>query len=161
MPKYRLLSQEELIEFEKEFVQYLVVNGIDAQNWEQIKKSDLAKAEEIIDLFSDVVFEKVMRTTQFLVHIINETLLSFHYGEDNAELILLKHKTKNAFDWSDSENVINCLQNEPDMFYIEHQVKQYKENREKELFKLIESGCTIDDGKIFGKLKLYLNTRSN
>ena len=66
MAKYRLLTAEELELFEKEFIDYLVVNGITADDWEKIKSEDQFKAEQIMALFSDVVFEKIMRQTQFL-----------------------------------------------------------------------------------------------
>ena len=39
MPKYRLLTQDELNELEHEFINYLVLNGITAEDWEDIKKS--------------------------------------------------------------------------------------------------------------------------
>lgn len=37
--KYRRLTAEELSGLEKEFVHYLIINGIDAQEWEKLKAS--------------------------------------------------------------------------------------------------------------------------
>ena len=66
MAKYRLLTIEELQEMEKEFVDYLILNGIYSDDWVSLKNDDPDKVQKIIHLFSDVVFENIMRKTQFL-----------------------------------------------------------------------------------------------
>ena len=66
MAKYRLLTIEELKELENEFVEYLVLFGITADEWGKIKYDEPEKADSTIRLFSDVVFEKIMRKTQYL-----------------------------------------------------------------------------------------------
>jgi hypothetical protein len=66
MAKYRVLSLEELKELEKEFIEYLVLNGIEANDWDRLKRDLPQDAEKVIELFSDVVFEKIMRDTRFL-----------------------------------------------------------------------------------------------
>ena len=48
MAKYRLLSSDELKALEKEFVEYLVVNGITADEWERLKKEENDKAKDPI-----------------------------------------------------------------------------------------------------------------
>jgi len=60
MPKYRILSSEELELLEKEFIEFLVINGITADEWQKIKASEPEKTKKFIELFSDVVFEKLM-----------------------------------------------------------------------------------------------------
>ena len=40
MPKYRLLTKEELVQFDKEFIEYLVVNGITGEEWKQLKENE-------------------------------------------------------------------------------------------------------------------------
>ena len=45
--KYRRLTIEELQNLEKEFISFLVVNGIPSEDWEQIKK-DEAKSQGLI-----------------------------------------------------------------------------------------------------------------
>lgn len=65
MAKYRLLTIEELKELENEFVEFLVLVGITADDWVKIKCEKPDKADSMITLFSDVVFEKIMRKTQF------------------------------------------------------------------------------------------------
>ena len=64
--KYKRLSIEQLKELEKEFVDFLVVNGILAEDWLKLKETDPDKAEQMVDLFSDVVFEGILRKTDFI-----------------------------------------------------------------------------------------------
>jgi len=49
MPTYRALSLDELKLFEKEFTEYLAINGIDAELWKKIKETDEEKVHKIID----------------------------------------------------------------------------------------------------------------
>ena len=64
--KYRRLTLEELKPLENEFIDFLVVNGVIADDWEQLLANDVEKSNQIIDAFSEVVFEGIMRKTQFL-----------------------------------------------------------------------------------------------
>ena len=58
--KFRRLTNEELQELEKEFVQFLVSNTVTADDWEKIKEDNPERAEGLIEIFSDIVFEKVI-----------------------------------------------------------------------------------------------------
>ena len=90
MPKYRNLTPDELKSLEKDFIKYLIVNGIDAAEWAKIQDQDSTKAEEITELFSDVVFEKVLRQATYLRHQTLDSLHCFHYQEKQAVMIGLK-----------------------------------------------------------------------
>lgn len=150
MAKYRLLTKIELKELEKEFIQYLIMNSITADDWQKLKKEDAARAEEITDLFSDVVFEKILRTAQFLklltpkymncMQCLNEkiVLYSLKVQSDNVNLIELDN-------WSDIKA------NEVEIIYGE---KKYTESREIDMFNLILEGAEITDGKWFKQLSL-------
>ena len=58
--KYRRLTLEELEPLENEFIDFLVVNGIIADDWRHLLAHDLEKSNQIIDAFSEVVFEGIM-----------------------------------------------------------------------------------------------------
>ena len=63
---YRRLSTEELESLEKEFVEFLVVNGITAPDWEKMKNDSQENSNQMIELFSEVVFEGIFRKAKFL-----------------------------------------------------------------------------------------------
>ena len=49
--KYRRLTLEELKPLENEFIDFLVVNGVIADDWEQLLANDVEKSNQIIDAF--------------------------------------------------------------------------------------------------------------
>ncbi len=146
-PKYRQLSSEELQLLEKDFIDFLVVNGITADDWIGIKKEDTDKAHKLLMLFSDVVFEKMMRKTEYLVKRMGNVLMCFHYGEKEATLLLVENLSVDVklseLDPKDIDQTI---------LTISKQSKAYNKQREIELFQMIERGAEISDGKLFSKL---------
>ncbi len=161
MPKYRLLTTEELTEFEKEFIDYLIVNGIDADSWEKLKVEKPEEASKIVELFSDVVFEKILRKAKYLVFINRAYHYSFHYGEEKAELIILKFQdSEYSSDPSNLNAIMEFLSRNQTSIDFQMQTKAYKKTRELELFEMIESGCIIEDGGIF-QFCAKLNKNSN
>ena len=72
--KYKRLSKEDLSHLEKEFVNYLASAQITAPDWEKIKTEEKEKAEELIDVFSDMVYDKVVTNIKFLEFRDNKTL---------------------------------------------------------------------------------------
>jgi len=124
--KYVRLSKNELIELEKEFVDFLVVNGITAQDWVAIKENEPLNADEIINQFSDVVWESILRSTQYLNKIEEESAYYFKCDKDEISL----RKVAKA---GTSTELYSAT-------------KSFKKVREEEMFEMIQNGCTISDG---------------
>jgi phenolic acid decarboxylase len=129
MPKYRLLTADELHVLKKEFIDFLVVNGIAANDWEKIKKEDISKAEKTIELFSDVVLEGSLRKIKYLKKIEKTTMYFFRFDEEEAHLILLEQNQETQ--------------------QVKKSSKKYQKSREEELFKMLNSGCEIDEKELF------------
>lgn len=150
MTKYRLLNNEELKSFEDEFVKYLVVNGIDADLWKKMLAENKTQAQQIVDLFSDVVFEKIMRQAKFLVikrasyiqaiQCLDEKMIMVAISTNNKEIDMT------TMDFSSLSNFED--------FHIHKAEKTYQKERGKELFDLTELGYYISDGKLFKALIL-------
>lgn len=149
MAKYRLLSDEELKELEEDFVKYLVVNGIDAEQWEQLKQNDADKALRIVDLFSDVVFEKILREILFLDFHSSAYFQSIQCLENKMITVAVERKDPSTDLLNVDLNSISL-----DDVNIYRGEKKYVENREKELFELIQKGYQINQGDIFKQLIL-------
>jgi len=161
MAQYRLLSKEELQSFEKEFIEYLILNGIDASAWAKMKNEAPQKAEAVVDLFSDVVFEKVLRITSYVIKILENKIFAFYYGTDEAELIVLDYIGSSDLKLEGTEILIERIKLNPGEFELTYQIKTYQQERELELFQLMESGCELSDGELFNALKAYQLERSN
>ena len=150
MTKYRLLNNEELQNFEDEFVKYLVVNGITADDWKKLLEDQPESAQKIIDMFSEVVFEKVMRQAKFLqvkrktyiqsIQCLEDKMIMVALSTKKPELDLTKLDWANITDYSD--------------FDIHTAEKDYKEDRQKELFELTEIGYYLSDGELYKALML-------
>lgn len=145
--KYRRLNQEELQYLEQEFVEFLVVNGIVASEWEVIKQQEPEKAESIIEQFSDVVFEGNLRKIKFIEHRSKHKILCFQCNENNITL----------FGLESDKDLSNSTINPQELLKgskIYTQTKNYDTFREQELFKMLSEGCEISDGTFFKTLAL-------
>lgn len=154
MPKYTRLSPSELKELEKEFIEFLVINGITADDWVRLKENDIEKADKIIDHFSDVIWEGVLRKTTFLETRSQQEIMTFQCLEDKLILMALKIDDP-SIDLTTQEGIHQVQQSLPEtkMFTQE---KTYQSNRERELFNMIQNGCTYSDGKLFKTIALAL-----
>jgi hypothetical protein len=156
MPTYRLLTLEELTELEKEFVEYLVLNGITAEDWVKMKTKDKEGAERIIELFSDVVFEGIMRNVIFLEYRAGNFIHAFQCLADKLVLVAMESEDDSAVNFLDPAFIEASTINPPDKLIIRTTSKPYSKTRERELFDMIQAGCTISDGGLFKALCLKL-----
>jgi hypothetical protein len=151
--KYRRLASTELNELEKEFVEYLVVNGISAGEWVRLKKDNLKKADRIIDLFSDVVFEGVFRKAKFLEHISADRMLTFQALSNKIIMVGIEDSTS-RLDFTKKEILLELQKSIPRGIKIFKQEKDYQKQREVELFDMVQNGAQISDGSLFKQLSL-------
>ena len=128
--KFKPLSKEDLNQLEKDFIDFLVINGITADDWVQLKDKDASAAEKVIHQFSDVVWEQTLRTTKYLVKRESSKVYCFYCGENEIALKLLD-RTNNS---------------------LKQTKKNYAKTRELELFEMIEKGCEIDAEALYEKL---------
>lgn len=155
-PKYRALTQDELGGLEKEFVDYLIVNGITADDWVKIKDEEKDKAEDIIVLFSDVVFEGVMRKVKFLEFREKSDLKAFQCLEEKIILVGMMSENREV-DFTENEYLETAAQNPPGGVKVYTTEKPYSKVRELELFEMIQAGCSISDGRVFKALLMAMN----
>lgn len=125
--KYERVSQEELHKLDKEFIDFLVVNGITAKDWINLKENEPLVANEIIDQFSDVVWESILRSTSYLQKIEKNNAYYFKCDKNTIHLIMV----------DDTSNLKKSTE------------KKYTKTRELEMFEMIKKGCQISDGKYF------------
>jgi len=149
--KYRRLSSEELSELEKEFIDFLIINGITADVWVDLKAADKEKADSIIDSFSDVVFEGILRKTQYLDFVTPKSVKSFQCLANEIILVGVDSDKSSGIDFTknDWQSNFNDLK-------IYNSSKQYKGAREEELFNMIQNGASISNGELFKQLCLGL-----
>jgi hypothetical protein len=148
--KYTRLSLHDLKDLEKEFVEFLVINGIAADEWERLKKSDKEKVEKVIDHFSDVIWEGVLRKTEMVEHRRQEKLTVCRVK--NGELMtLLIRSSDNELDFTKQEDLDQVL-----LDVNKHEVNLRKDKFEKpdteQLFELMQVGFYITKNPAYLKL---------
>lgn len=154
LPKYRILNSEELQTLEKEFVDFLVVNGITAPDWQIMKERQKTEAEQMLVLFSDVVFEGIMRGTQFLEYWEPSGIKTFHCQQSDIVLVGVEAKPGTTFNFMQTP-MQEIFKSSSDLSVYESR-KHYTKVREVEIFEMMQQGCQRTDGSLYKKFCLLL-----
>jgi len=151
--KYRLLTSEELKELEPEFINFLAANHVTASDWLQLKTENIQKAERLIEIFSDIVLEKVLLKIDYLEIREEKNLLIFNFKEEKIILIGIAVKENSTLDLSNTASIasiaLNPERTEEERLTIFKTEKDYQKARPEEVFKLVQQGGFITDEKLF------------
>lgn len=138
--KYRLLSQEEQQYFDEDFKYFLIANGVKNEEWLEMNETSPKKAEELVGMFSDAVLDIVYKKIQYLEHRTKDSCMIFHFKDDAIELISLSAQNP-KLDLSTPESIHHALQKHANDIQLFKTQKNYNEEREMEIHRMIESGC--------------------
>jgi len=152
MAKYRILSLEELKELEKEFINFLILNGIDAKQWEGIKAFDVSMADELIVTFSDFVFESIFKKATYIEQRSSKSLRIFKFNKQDMLEVGLSIPLESDGDFTKENWVKSALENPPSYLKTYSRAREYTEGREKEMFALTSNGAVITDERLFDVL---------
>ncbi|APZ47580.1 hypothetical protein BW723_15375 [Polaribacter reichenbachii] len=154
--KYRQLTKEQFESLHSEFAHFLATQSIDAKEWNLIKKDKPEVAEEEMNIFSDIVWDDVLKKTNYLEHFSETSVNLFKCGEEEIQRIAIKVNwdinllKQEGFEWL----MKNPLDNSVDIFKGS---KPYNNKRNKEVFDLIEKGSSISKGEIFEYFNQLIN----
>ena len=156
MVRFKCLSSEELAVLEKQFVSFLAAQSILAPDWVKIKASDPVQAQEIIEDFSNMVYESVMSDTKHLELKTSHTLYCYQCLSDRFVLIALEIDKSLDVDLRnmDLKNVKDVVSSAQMHVYTTE--KPYTKEKADEVFGMMEMGCEITDGRMFKVLGLML-----
>lgn len=153
--KYRRLDKEELEELEQEFIKFLAVNTVTADDWAKIQKEDQEKHDDLLDTFSDMVMEKALKNIKFLEHRSESNLMLFKC-EENEMILTGIHLTKDiGVNFNDQESVNKLLSSDAiDDGLLSHfsSIKNYTKQREEEVFELTTTGCLVVTEEYYNNL---------
>ena len=150
--KYKRLNNEELKVLEKEFVNFLSSMQITGPDWERMKKNEAGKAEELILVFSDVVYEKVLTKIKFLEYRDVKTLNIFKCMDDKFVLVGLRVKDHSLLDLTAPDIFSQWTNNSASSVNVIKTEKNYIKERGEEIFELLQNGCLISDDSLFNLL---------
>ncbi len=129
----RRLYNEELEVLSDEFISYLILNGIDAEEWKKIKNEDVEKAELNILEFSNNYFNVMISGIEYVTFNVAESVHTIQFRSQDRSEFLFKQ----------SENATVGFKETP-----------FLKNRELDIFQLLENGYKPDKGEAYKKLAL-------
>lgn len=151
MVKYRRLSDAELKEMEEELKQFLIANGIYDEEWVELNKKEPEKALRLVDEFSNIVLEKGLETTKYLIHTSKDMLNAFWFQKEKAMLIQLNCMSK-ELDFTAQDWMLKVPEIFDEITFKKQEKPVAKENRNAEVFKLISAGALVCDEQYFKSL---------
>lgn len=155
--KYRRLVSDELAELETEFIQFLASNTITGPDWEVLKRDRPQQAEELIDMFSDIVFEKVLGRINYLEITTPKDIRTFSCGEEIIKMNGIRIIGETNVDFTqtgDPQTMMAQAQQSGATLQAYSGEKAYQPNRSEELFGLMQQGALISpDGHLFNTLE--------
>ena len=155
--KYSRLTKEQFEELHQEFINFLATQSITADEWKNIKAEKPEVAEQELDVFSDLVSEEVLNKVNYLEHISPKQLMLFHISEAFMELIAIKVDAENI-DITTDYGYKWLQQNlHDDAVNLYTSTKAIKDDRNKDIFILIQQGSVITKGELYTYFADLLN----
>ncbi|AZJ31539.1 hypothetical protein SAMN05444344_2044 [Tenacibaculum mesophilum] len=146
--KYRQLTKEQFEGLHEEFARFLASQNIDKKEWDELKKEKPHVAEDEMNVFSDVVWDDVLTKTEYLEHFSPNLVNLFKCEEKEMHRIVIKiDKEVNVLEQEGFEWLLKNPNDEAIEFL--RGSKAYQEERNAEIFDLIEKGSTISKGELY------------
>jgi len=117
---YPCLSLAQLEALETDFVAFLIVNGVEGETWKTLNETNPSKAQELANLFSQVVWEKVLKETNYVKRLSESECIFGYLGEEQGVLLI--------------------GQQNPSGWTFHKAKKQWGGKRESEVFTLLQQG---------------------
>ncbi|GJM32899.1 MAG: hypothetical protein DHS20C18_19000 [Saprospiraceae bacterium] len=151
--KYRRLHLNELQELEQDFVKYLATNTIPGSDWEKMKKEKPEQAEAHIEVFSDLIFERTLQAVEYLELKTPKDIRTFYCEKDKISMLGLLVEGETPLDLTRNESpeqMMQIVKRSGAKLKMYRAERTYREEREMELFKLLEQGALISkDGGMY------------
>ncbi len=149
MAKFRSLTHQELESMEKEFIDFLVLNGITGDDWEKLKAENPDNAEGICESFSDVVFTKILKQCKYIESHTPKHLVAVFCDEKEMHLLGLEAPTESTIDFTNKDEFERLKTNPPEGIQRIKSKKEYNLEREMEIWNMLNNGFFISDQKLY------------
>ena len=155
--KYTRLSKDQFESLHEEFTFFLASQSIDKKQWDQIKNLDHKLTDELLDLFSDMIWDQSLDKIIYLENRSDHHLFLFKCEGIQINLILIRVEKncpslmqKGYMKWL-AKNLLDPR------VTIFQSSRSFKETSKEEKFNLMRNGATVTDGKIYEDLKSFLS----
>ena len=154
--KYSRLTKEQFEALQQEFINFLATQSVTADEWKNLKENKPELAEMELDVFSDLIWEGVLKSAKYLEHISPQHMHLFAINNDHMHVIAVTLKnevdmtTKEGFGWL-RENLMD-----ENVEFLQAK-KTYSEDRNLDIFKLIQQGSVITKGDLYNYFNKLIN----
>ena len=157
--EYKRLSTEQFELLHQEFATFLAANSIDKKEWDKLKNQDSSQAANFLDGFSDLVWNDVLSKNLFIEHLNSHHLFLFECLDEKMTLVLVKSEDKTK-DFTSYEGLKWLEANlQSDSITLFQSQKKYQ-NRNHDIFDLIQKGARITEGTYFKSITSFLSNPS-
>jgi len=160
--KYQRLSTEELEAVKADFIRFLASQGIDAGSWQKMKSEDLNSAEEIIEIYSDLVYDQALNKCNYLEHISAKEFKAFYFTDESSEMYGIRVKPNSDINLNTDafqESVQKGI--ETNEIEVVSATKKHEKLREQEMFEWIKKGAYMADEKWFKEISRLVEHLKN
>lgn len=154
--RYRRLTKEEFEALHEDFIYFLAANTITGDDWVKIKEETPDKAEQLLDMFSDIAWEKVLENTNYVERIGEKEWMCASFGEKDAHMVVLRSKGGEALPNMLEANEIRDGIKGGSLELLQGN-KTYAKLKEQEVFELIQQGGKPSKGENYKKIKSVLS----
>ena len=156
--KYSRLTKEQFEELHQEFINFLAAQSITAKEWDEIKRDKPKVAEDEMDVFSDLIWEGVLDKVTYLEHFSTQQMFLFQITQVEIHLIGIKIENE-AIDITRREGYQWLQKNlMDDAVNLYTSSKVLSEDRNKDIFALIQQGAVITKGDLFQYFDKVVNS---
>ncbi|MGM0932916.1 MAG: DUF6495 family protein [Bacteroidota bacterium] len=155
--KYARLTKAQFEEMHQEFINFLASQSITAEEWQDIKVNKPDVAEQELDVFSDLVWEAVLNKVEYLEHFSPNQIFLFQITAATINLIAIKIeneaidlRTKEGYNWLQG----NLLDESVNIYTS---TKAISDDRNKDIFALIQQGANITKGELYTYFEKVVN----
>ncbi len=163
--KYKRLSNAELGELKKDFIDFLASQSITAPDWQKMISDDPDRCHGVIEVFSDIVYEKSLERIKCLEVKKDHHWQVMFFGEKAAEMIALKLPEDSKYSFTSprfsqmlSAGKVTLDEMKTEVFTGK---KSYKEDRSMEVFLEMERGGVPANEALWILLKKLVPAKEN
>jgi hypothetical protein len=160
---YRRLHREELEAIKDEFIRFLASNSVTADDWVRLKQADPADAESLVDVFSDIFWEKALTKIPAVEVRSKNMLRILRFNDDMAELVEIRLPEDVNIDLTNTKDLNALSSGEIDILTLNPSLfvgtQKYQNGRNQELFAMIESGAQPCKESMFMALKAMVKNQ--
>lgn len=142
--KYRRLHPEELENLREDFVQFLAANSITGEDWTKLKEAQPEQSNQLIEMFSDLVWEKVLGNIKYLETRSPNELRVIHFADEQVQMIVLKVESE-KFDFTNPIDIQSIADGTLDLMSFDPEVlkgeRDYRADKKMEVFVMMEEGA--------------------